>query len=126
TTTTTTTETTTDSTTGDPVGCGDSLTAVIRDFKVSHPDMESYCCNQVNGLVQPTLGPDKKPVFQSVGAPKMLTDAPTFAQWYTDVPDVNQKTQIVLPLTETKPGVYSYASNSFFPIDGALWGNEGN
>ena len=30
--------------------------------------------------------------------PKMLTDAPTFDQWYTDVQDVNQKTQLVLNL----------------------------
>ena len=117
--------TTDGNTTGDPVGCGDTLTATIRDFKLAHPDMEDYCCGQVDGLVQPTLGPNKKPVFASVGNPKMLTDGPTFEQWYTDVPDVNQKTQIVLNLTEIQPGLFSYTNNDFFPVDNILWGNEG-
>jgi len=116
--------TTNGNTTGEPVGCGDSLTATIRDFKFSHPDMEDYCCGQVDGLVQPALGPNKKPVFQSAGNPKMLTDAPTFAQWYTDVADVNQKMLLNIQLTEIQPGLYSYSSNSFFPVDGMLWGNE--
>jgi fibro-slime domain-containing protein len=61
-----------------------------------------------------------------VGNPQMLTDAPTFAQWYTDVPDVNQKTQLVLNLTEIQPGLFSYSNNQFFPVDNMLWGNEGN
>ncbi|MCY1056506.1 fibro-slime domain-containing protein [Nannocystis sp. SCPEA4] len=118
-------DTTTTGTTGEPVGCGDTLTATIRDFKFSHPDMEDYCCGQVDGLVQATLGPDKKPVFQSAGNPKMLTDAPTFSQWYNDVADVNQKMQLQIALTEIQPGLYSYTNNSFFPVDNMLWGNEG-
>ncbi|MBZ5712700.1 fibro-slime domain-containing protein [Nannocystis pusilla] len=118
-------DTTTTGTTGEPVGCGDTLTATIRDFKLSHPDMEDYCCGQVDGLVQAALGPDKKPVFQSAGNPKMLTDAPTFSQWYNDVADVNQKMQLQIALTEIQPGLYSYTNNSFFPVDNMLWGNEG-
>jgi hypothetical protein len=99
--------------------------AQVRDFKFSHPDMEDYCCGQVDNLVKSMLGPNDKPVFNMVGNPKMLTDAPTFDQWYTDVPDINQKIQIVLDLQEIMPGVYSYQNNSFFPIDNQLWGNEG-
>lgn len=114
------------STTGDPVSCGDTLLATIRDFKTPHPDMQTYCCGISKGLVNPKLGPDQKPVFQSVGNPKMLTDAPTFNQWYNDVQDVNQKTQIVLNMMEIMPGLYSYSSNNFFPIDNMLWGNQGN
>ncbi len=106
--------------------CGSQLKATIRDFKIAHPDMQSYCCGQVNGLVKTKLGNDDKPVFNSVGAPKMLTDGPTFDQWYNDVDGVNQATEITLELMEIMPGVYSYASNSFFPIDGELFGNEGN
>lgn len=115
----------TGNTTGEPVACGSKLVVTIRDFHASHPDMESYCCQLVTGLVQDTLGNDKKPVFKSAGNPKMLTDAPTFDQWYNDVPGVNQKTQIVLDLQEIQPGLYSYTSNSFFPIDNMLFGNEG-
>lgn len=113
-------------TTGEPVNCGDSLTATIRDFKTPHPDFETYCCGLVTGLVDAKLGMNKKPVFKSAGNPKMLTDAPTFNQWYTDVPDVNQKTTIVLNMVEIQPGLYSYSNNNFFPVDGMLWGNQGN
>lgn len=123
--TTTTSDGTTSGTTGEEVQCGLQLQVTIRDFKFSHPDMEDYCCGQVNGLVQPDLGMNNKPVFAMVGNPKMLTDAPTFTQWYTDVPDVNQKTTIVIDLMEIMPGVYSYQNNSFFPVDNMLWGNEG-
>ena len=114
------------STGGEPLGCGDTLIATIRDFKTPHPDFETYCCGQVTGLVDTKLGNDQKPVFKSVGNPKMLTDAPTFNQWYNDVKDVNQKTQIVLNMMEIMPGLYSYTNNNFFPIDNMLWGNQGN
>ncbi|HFE47013.1 MAG TPA: hypothetical protein ENJ18_16270, partial [Nannocystis exedens] len=120
-TTTGTTGMTTTTTGGMDPPCGTSLKATIRDFKIAHPDMESYCCGQVNGLVKMTLGDDDKPVFNSVGAPKMLTDGPTFDQWYNDVDGINQATEITLDLMEIMPGVYSYASSSFFPIDGELF-----
>jgi hypothetical protein len=114
------------SSTGEPIACGDTLFATIRDFKTGHPDFETYCCGLVPGLVDAKLGANKKPVFKSVGNPQMLTDAATFAQWYTDVPGVNQKTQIVLNMVEIQPGLYSYTNNNFFPIDDMLWGNQGN
>jgi len=120
------TTTTGDSSTGDPIECGLQLKATIRDFKNGHPDFESYCCGVVPGLVKPDLGVDKKPVFNQVGNPKMLTDAPTFNQWYNNTNGVNMSTQILLDLQEIQPGVYSYQNNSFFPIDNQLFGNEGN
>ena len=118
--------TTTDGTTGEAVVCGTQLKATIRDFKVGHPDFETYCCGLVTGLVKPDLGADKKPAFNQVGNPKMLTDAPTFNQWYNNVPDINQSTQITLDLQEIMPGVFSYQNNQFFPIDNMLFGNQGN
>ncbi len=120
------TTTTGDTSTGEPVDCGLQLKATIRDFKVGHPDFESYCCGVVTGLVKPDLGADKKPVFNQAGDPKMLTDAPTFNQWYNTTKDINMPTQIVLDLQEIQPGVFSYQNNSFFPIDDQLFGNEGN
>lgn len=114
------------SSTGEPVSCGDTLIATIRDFKTPHPDFETYCCGLVTGLVDAKLGANKKPVFKSAGNPQMLTDAPTFGQWYSDVPNINQKAQIVLNMTEIMPGLYSYSNNNFFPIDGMLFGNQGN
>jgi fibro-slime domain-containing protein len=124
TTTETTGDTTTDDTTGEAVDCGLQLKATIRDFKIPHPDFETYCCGVVQGLVKTDLGANKKPVFNMAGG--MLTDAATFDQWYNNVPDVNQATQITLDLTEIMPGVYSYQNNDFFPIDGQLFGNQGN
>lgn len=125
-----TTDGVTTGTTGDtgnmPPECGTVLKATIRDFKVAHPDFETYCCGQVNGLVKPDLGGNGKPVFNQVGNPKMLTDGPTFDQWYNDVKDVNTNIPITLMLQEVMPGVYSYSSNNFFPVDGQGWGNEGN
>lgn len=125
-TTTTGTSTTGDSTTGDPVECGLQLKATIRDIKLGHPDFETYCCGLVTGLVKPDLGADKKPVFNQVGNPKMLTDAPSFNQWYNNTNGVNMATQIILDLQEIMPGVYSYQNNAFFPVDNMLFGNEGN
>ncbi len=122
----TTTDTTGDASTGEPIECGLQLKATIRDFKLGHPDFETYCCGVVTGLVKNDLGPDKKPVFNQVGNPKMLTDAPTFNQWYNTTNGVNMQTQIVLDLQEVMPGVYSYQNNDFFPIDNMLFGNEGN
>jgi hypothetical protein len=119
------TTTTSDDTTGEPIDCGLTLKATIRDFQLSHPDMEDYCCGQINGLVQNDLGGNDKPVFANIGNPQMLTDAPTFNQWYTDVNGVNQKITINIDLTEIMPGVYSFSSNNFFPVDNMLWGNEG-
>ena len=50
-----------------------------------------------------------------------------FNQWYRDVAGVNQSKAFSLDLTETSPGsgILSYTNNSFFPIDGELFGNQG-
>ena len=53
--------------------------------------------------------------------------ADNFAKWYVDSPGYNLSQAFSLTLNETAPGsgVYSYASSSFFPIDGQLYGNQG-
>ncbi|MCY1062821.1 fibro-slime domain-containing protein [Nannocystis sp. SCPEA4] len=128
-TTTTTTETTTTTTntttTGDPPPeCTSVLKAVVRDFKNSHPDFESYG-GTLDGIVQGQLGPDKKPVYAHAGGTSVTTGPAEFAQWYNDVPDVNQSFEIEIMLTEVMPGQYTYQNNNFFPIDGQGWGNQG-
>ena len=103
-----------------------TLTGTVRDFQKTHPDMEGPISNLVTGLVGSTLGADDNPVF--VGAPGAgsITSATTFSQWYTDTPGVNLSKDLDLTLTEGAGGVYTYSSNAFFPIDGQLFGNEGN
>ena len=105
--------------------CSGTLQATVRDFMVSHPDFETFTgAGATTGLVATTLGADGKPVFQQAGG--QITDATTFADWYNDINGVNQSFSVPLQLTETAPGVYSYVNNSFFPLDGQGWGNEGN
>ncbi|HEY8379037.1 MAG TPA: fibro-slime domain-containing protein, partial [Nannocystis sp.] len=116
-----------DTTGFDPPECNPVLKATIRDFKVSHPDFESYTGNAAyKGLVQPDLGPDKKPVYAHAGGTPQTTGPLEFAQWYNDVPNVNLAFEIEIPLTESMPGQFSFQDNTFFPIDDQGWGNEGN
>jgi fibro-slime domain-containing protein len=104
-----------------------TLNSTVRDFQKSHPDFEKGIPGLVKGLVRSTLPDDKKPVF--VGAPGAgaITNASTFAQWYNDVPSVNQSTTLPLTLTETAAGsgIFDLNVPNFFPIDGKLFGNEG-
>jgi fibro-slime domain-containing protein len=119
-----------DDTTGEPPPppppCGTVLKATIRDFSFSHPDFEVYSGNTAyKGLVLPDLGPDQKPVYAHPGPTPQTSGPEAFAQWYNDVPGVNHTFQVDLPLTEIQPGLYQFADNTFFPIDGLGFGNEG-
>ena len=113
---------TTDS--GEP-GCVTLLDATVRDFKSDHPDFEKFS-GTVDGLVEPDLGPDKKPVHAADGPTSVTSGPDNFNQWYNDVPDVNQTIQIQLQLMEVMPGIYQYKNTSFFPLDDQGFGNQGN
>jgi fibro-slime domain-containing protein len=104
-----------------------TLNATVRDFQSAHPDFENGLSGLVTGLVGATLPPDKKPIFVGASGAGVITDASTFTQWYTDVPDINRSTTLPLTLTETAPGsgIFEFNAPDFFPIDGALFGNEG-
>jgi fibro-slime domain-containing protein/RHS repeat-associated protein len=107
-----------------------NLQTIVRDFRMSgttggHPDFQRFL-GSVTGMVSSTLGSDGKPVFikpNGVGA----TSAATFAQWYNDVADVNQRVDVPLTLTETTPGsgIWQYQNSNFFPIDNLGYGNQG-
>jgi len=103
------------------------LNATVRDFQDTHPDFEKGISGLVTGLVQSQLGADSKPVFVGPNGRGAITSAASFNQWYNDVPSVNLKTTIPIELRENTPGsgVFSFLSNSFFPIDGQLFGNQG-
>lgn len=127
---------------GDPESeedCDSVLPIVVRDFNEEHPDFEmSFSGDEVRlQLVQPELGPGKKPVFRdSVGCPwgfndgnprvcangwnptqVVITSAESFDQWYRDVPGVNHTFERVLELTSVGGGKYEYSSNAFFPLE---------
>ncbi len=111
----------------DPPKCDTNLQATIRDFKADHPDFEDFSSDTgLKNLVQPTLGPDNKPVYANAGPTAQTAGPAQFAQWYNNTPDVNVAFAREIPLTEVEPGVYSYQNSTFFPIDDQGWGNEGN
>ncbi len=110
---------------GAPPDCGSDLTGLIRDFKQSHPDFEYTIGNDL-GIVTPALGPDGKPVYAGNPNTPTTTGKANFDQWYRDVQDVNQKSELAIPLTDVGNGFFVYESNAFFPIDDKSWGNEGH
>ncbi len=112
------------------------LTGTLRDFHVSHPDMDhSHKSFGVRtGIVASQLDAEGKPVV----APgynlsrAMITSESTFSQWFRDVPGVNITVpySIVLDNNQAEPGgVYSFAREKgmpapyqyFFPADGLGW-----
>jgi fibro-slime domain-containing protein len=100
------------------------LTATIRDFHNSFPDMDHDGVDD-RGIVMPTLGADDKPVYAHPGGTATVVGPETFNQWYRDIDGVNTKTSIDLPLTLSGSDVYGYSNTNFFPIDDRLFGNEG-
>lgn len=105
-----------------------------------HPDFnyDPYNVGRVLGLVFSPLAPDGEPVMNSVGIPKVLTDATSFCWWYHEKGcagpnSLNPYDKLVyldaagkpttLTLAQTSPGsnVYSYSNLKFFPIDGLGW-----
>ncbi len=55
-----------------------------------------------------------------------ITSAGTFDQWYSDVLGVNLAKEHGITLTRDASGVYEYLDDAFHPIDGQLYGNEGD
>jgi len=103
-----------------------TLTGTIRDFKEDHPDFESTTGND-RGLVTTELGLDKKPIYAHGDNTTRTTNGQTyFNQWYRDVDGVNLSKQHSIDLALQPDGTYKYQNNSFFPINGELWGNYRN
>jgi fibro-slime domain-containing protein len=114
-----------------------NLNGTIRDFSMSgatrHPDFETVIDGLQTGIVLPTIGGDNKPVYNPGETAPSVTSAATFAQWYNNTPGVNFAFNHAITLNDDgingdlvdNDGIFTYSSNSFFPIDGMGWGNEG-
>jgi fibro-slime domain-containing protein len=106
------------------------LTGVVRDFRIEHPDFElENRSGSEKGIVTDVLGPDGKPVYRGGNnVVHSTTNAENFSQWYNDLPGVNARTEIDLALEPSprRAGFFIFSDTSFFPIDGELFGNEGN
>lgn len=103
-----------------------TLTSVIRDFHVYHPDFQGPIANDRN-YVSDTLGADGKPVYIGGAGTATTTGAANYNQWYNDTAGVNKSIPFDLLLSNGLPnpgGVYTFEDTTFFPIDGQLFGNE--
>ncbi len=106
-----------------------TLTATLRDFSQSHPDMERNICGLQTGLVNSALGVDGTPDYSGNDAANCIESSTTFEQWYSNVSGVNQAFSYELVLDNeitADPNVYTFADSSFFPLNGQGFGNEGN
>ncbi|MCH7603635.1 MAG: fibro-slime domain-containing protein [Planctomycetes bacterium] len=74
------------------------------------------CDNQINDIAG---------VYGTAGNAG-ITDSTSFGQWFRDELGVNQSTYFTISLQRDAMGVYEYMTDSFFPIDGILRGNEGD
>ncbi len=104
--------------------CGNILAGVVRDFTSSHEDFEAEL-GEDRGIVAEQLGSDLKPVYAGGAGTATTHGAAAFEEWYRSVEDVNEAFELYLHL-EPNAGVFTFESNSFFPLDDAGFGNQGN
>jgi fibro-slime domain-containing protein len=108
-----------------------TVTGTIRDFKDGtqsggHPDFQSPPITTDTGIVQSILGGDGKPVYAGLIGNPTTSGQANFDQWYRDVAGVNLSTPLSITLDDPdNNGIFTYENNSFFPIDGQLFGNQG-
>ncbi|HEX3771904.1 MAG TPA: fibro-slime domain-containing protein [Polyangiaceae bacterium] len=119
------------------------VTGVVRDFKdkgddnnTGDPDFDAFSgSTPTTGLVEATLGSNLKPVyagncgpgtgFLAAGCPwgQMLTTQANFDEWYSYASGVNEPFLVYLEFVPNG-GVYTFDSESYFPLDAAGWGNN--
>jgi fibro-slime domain-containing protein len=127
--------------------CDNKLTGVIRDFDPrTHPDFEpgdkkltspaaregvtkTYMAEP--GIVQPTLGPDFKPLYAKDPNAGSLTTYgdPWFQSWYRDTAGINASMDFAIEFSDPDgDDVFTFDSGAsqFFPIDHMLLGNWPN
>ncbi len=99
----------------------------VRDFLVTHPDFEK-AIGFDPGIVATQLGADGKPIYAGNPTTPTTTGKTNFDSWYHDTPGINLTADFTMPLTPTPsdPSRYTFHAPNFFPIDGQLFGNEGN
>jgi fibro-slime domain-containing protein len=115
------------------------LPVTFRDFIASptsrHPDFQFFSGSATRGLVESTLGNDKKPVYTGIcdsgGAPigtcpdgAQMTTQANFDQWYNDISGVNKTFVTKLTMGKITSDVYQFPATlgaQLFPLDGRGW-----
>jgi fibro-slime domain-containing protein len=98
---------------------GKSLT--LMDNAGFHADGASGLARDVCGTVV-----NDRAGFSAVNSPGAIASAGSFNQWYRDVLGANLAAPHSITLFEDGAGVYEYRDDTFYPIDGLLFGNEGD
>lgn len=103
------------------------IAITVRDFRQAHPDFEDGIGDDL-GIVEPVLAGDGKPSYAGAPTTPTTTGKAHFDEWFHDAPGVNmtEAREIVLSRVEQDPPLYTFSDQSFFPIDGAGFGDEGN
>ena len=89
------------------------------------PGVTAQSTQVVGGIVEPTLGPDGKPVYAAVRpTPPAPQEDPTtgpdqFKRWYNDDPRFNFRVPCTLTLEDSGNGIFTFDSDDFFPLDTA-------
>ncbi|MDO9132460.1 fibro-slime domain-containing protein [Hydrogenophaga sp.] len=102
-----------------------SLTGTVRDFNADGANFEGAITNLRTGAVESTLT-GSAPTLTASGATHIENNGSdgSFDKWFTKATDTKSH-EITLAETASGSGIYRYTSNSFFPIDGELLGNQG-
>jgi fibro-slime domain-containing protein len=119
--------------------CGTTILAVVRDFNGhddpnGHPDFEAFSGHKPTlGMVEQALAADQKPTYTGIceGAgvtascpdKQQSTSRSNFDQWYRYSEKFDKPYVIYLSL-EPSGGNNTFQSHTFFPLDGAGWGNQ--
>jgi fibro-slime domain-containing protein len=76
-----------------------------------------------------TIGSDSKPVYVAPAGGSLTTTGPDNFQYWFNTQDpslsINMDSLLSLTLTPNGDGTFTFNSDYFFPIDGQLFGNEG-
>jgi fibro-slime domain-containing protein len=107
-----------------------TVTGTIRDFKNGsrsggHPDFDTFI-GVDRGMVRTNLGSDAKPIYAGNPRTPTTTGKIQFDQWFRNVPGTNQTQEFSITFSEStnRPGIYFYDNQSFFPINGKMFGNQ--
>ncbi len=99
------------------------LKGTVRDLSDQHPDFEEPFIGDDRGIVLGALGDDGTPQYAGERDNPSTHGEQAFFSWFHDVEGENLAQPIVIPLVPLGPGMGTFASDSFFPIDDALLGN---
>jgi fibro-slime domain-containing protein len=106
------------------------LNGTVRDFcapstaSCTHlSDFEGPVPGVVTGMLNSTLTNGLPTAGANIVAGG--SSAANFAKWYVDSPGYNTSIATSVTLTQNASGAYTFGSNSFFPIDGQGYGNQG-